>query len=648
MCGIAGYRGAPLGGDEGHIRRMTAALSHRGPDYQGTWSDAANGIWLGHARLSIIDLSSSGNQPMHSSSGRYVITYNGEIYNFKVLKETLEGLGHSFRSQSDTEVVLAAVAEWGLTDAVRRFNGMFAFALWDRTDRVLHLVRDRLGEKPLYYGLAQRTFLFASELKALIAHPDFKPSIDREALGQYLRLGAVPAPACIYKGIRKLPPGAILSIPEGATTLPAPIPYWSLASAAARGLESPFSGSSRDAADALERLLRDSVRVRMGSDVPLGAFLSGGIDSSTVVALMAAQSAAAIQTFTVGFDVPGYDESGPARAIAERLGTAHTEIRLRPKEAVAVIPRLPVLYDEPFADSSQIPTFLVSQLARRKVVVSLSGDGGDELFGGYNRYSAGHAIWNKVRWMPAGVKRAAARGLRAHRSSAIAGLEPLFSKMLRRYGTQGSFQDKFEKIAEVLSMPGPHALYERLISSWDRPNDVLVEGSEPESRCVSTGKIEDFSSRMMYWDTIGYLPDDILVKLDRASMGVGLETRVPFLDHRIVEFAWSLPIGLKIRGGQGKWILREVLKRHLPSTLFEREKMGFGIPIGAWLRSDLRDWAEDLLDARRMAQDGFFNSEIVQGKWKEHLEGTRDWQNQLWVILMFQAWLRQTPRDGRI
>jgi len=649
MCGITGFRGATGGDGDAIIRRMTGTLTHRGPDHQGTWADRVCGVWLGHARLSILDLSPSGHQPMRSNDGRYVITYNGEIYNFRSLKKSLEGLGHSFHGSSDTEVILASISQWGLIEAVRRFNGMFAFSLWDRSDRVLHLVRDRLGEKPLYYGLAKQTFLFASELKSILAHPEFTPVVDREALALYLRFGAVPAPRCIYKGISKLPPGTILSLSDGALRLPDPVPYWSLAAAVEAGAANPFSGSAEEATDELERLLKDSVKLRMESDVPLGAFLSGGVDSSAVVALMAAQSAKPIQTFTVGFDAASYDESGYAKAVARHLRTDHTEIRLRPEDAVAVIPRLPTLYDEPFADSSQIPTFLVSQLARKKVIVSLSGDGGDELFGGYNRNFVGRALWNKIRWLPLGLRRTAARSLREARSGKWDKLQFAAAPFLERYGTQGTFGDKCEKIADVLSMADPYALYERLVSNWDRPSEVLAHGVEPAAVAASAIQIDampDIAERMMFWDTIAYLPDDILVKLDRASMGVSLESRVPFLDHRVVEFAWRLPMDMKIRRRQGKWILRQVLERHVPASLFDREKMGFGMPVGDWLRGELRDWAESLLDRRQIEQDGYFRSDVILRRWKEHLEGKRNWQNQLWVILMFQAWLQKNRQDG--
>lgn len=648
MCGIAGFLGAGRGDGDAVIHRMTGSLKHRGPDHQGTWADPALGIWVGHARLSILELSPAGHQPMRSSDGRFVITYNGEIYNFKALKTLLEGLGHPFRGGSDTEVILAAISQWGLIEAVSRFNGMFAFSLWDRVERTLHLVRDRLGEKPLYYGFAKGTFLFGSELKSLRAHPDFSPAVDRDALALYLRFGAVPAPHCIYQGIFKLAPGCILSVPHGAQRVPDPCPYWSLATAAGEGSAKPFPGSFKEAVDELERLLKDSVKLRMEADVPLGAFLSGGVDSSTIVALMATQSPQPIKTFTVGFDVPGFDESGHAKAVAEHLQTDHTEIRLRLQEALAVIPRLPVLYDEPFADSSQIPTFLVSQLARKDVVVSLSGDGGDELFGGYNRNFTGRALWNKIRWIPLQMRLAVARNLGA-RSAHWEKLEFALAPFLRRYGTRGSFRDKCGKIAEVLSMSDPYALYERLVSNWDRPNEILAQKVQPRDsalKLTETGAMSDIAERMMFWDTVAYLPDDILVKLDRASMGVSLESRVPFLDHRVVEFAWRIPLEMKLRGGSGKRILRRVLKRHVPERLFEREKMGFGMPVGEWLRGALRDWAESLLDPDKLRLDGYFRPELICARWAEHLSGRRDWGNQIWVILMFQAWLEQNRRDG--
>lgn len=654
MCGIAGvfgYEGSDLNET---VEAMVASIRYRGPDDAGVWCEPSRGLALGHARLAILDLSPEGHQPMVSASGRYVISYNGEVYNFLDLRRELEERGAKFRGHSDTEVMLAAIEQWGVQSAVTRFVGMFAFALWDRADQMLYLVRDRLGIKPLYFGWAGRSVVFASEVKALRCHPHFRPDIDRDALALYLRHGYIPAPLSIYHQIYKLPPGCLLMVTpdramqaEGFSPDPEspdgwkPVRYWSARTVAEQGCASLFRGSEAEAAQELDALLRQAMRLRMISDVPLGAFLSGGIDSSTVVALMQAQSSRPVRTFSIGFYEDEYNEAQHAKKVAQHLGTEHTELYVTPQQAMAVIPRLPAMYDEPFADSSQIPTFLVSELARRHVTVSLSGDGGDELFAGYNRYFVGRNLWRKIGWVPAGLRQAVARGLTVLSPATL-------NTVFRRLGALApAFQnpgDKLHKLAGILAMDNPERMYLGLVSLWQEPSSVALGAAEPLTAITDPSrwaKLDDFTLRMMYLDLVTYLPDDILVKVDRASMAVSLEARVPLLDHRVVEFAWRLPLSLKIRReGEGKWILRRVLDRYVPKELIERPKMGFGVPIDHWLRGPLRDWAESLVDERRLRQEGFFNPQPIREKWTEHLSGKRNWQYPLWTILMFQAWIR--------
>lgn len=634
------------------IRLMSDTLLHRGPDDEGSWVDEAAGVALGFRRLSIIDLSPEGHQPMTSADGRYVVIFNGEIYNFRELRRELDAYGHSFRGHSDTEVMLAAFTEWGFERAVKLFNGMFALALWDRKERVLYLTRDRLGEKPLYYGFAGETFLFGSELKALRAHPLFSAEINRDALALFLRFNYIPAPYSIYKNIHKLPPGTYLSmdvrdgsISSGALgQCPAPVAYWSAREVAEEGVAEPFAGTEAEAITELETILSDAVGLRMVADVPLGAFLSGGVDSSTVVSLMQAQSSQPVRTFSIGFTEEAYDEARYARSVAQHLKTDHTELYVTPEDAMAVIPRLPALYDEPFSDSSQIPTFLVSELARRHVTVSLSGDGGDELFAGYNRYLLGQSVWNKIGWMPMGSRAAVAGALttvspRAW-DRAFTGLKPFLPSRLQQR-TPG---DRLHKLAEVLAVPDTEAMYMNIVSHWKEPTSLVKGAVEPPTTLTDSGQwanLPHFIQRMMYMDTVTYLPDDILVKVDRASMGVSLEARVPFLDHRVVEFSWRMPLDWKLSNGESKRPLRRILYKHVPRELIERPKMGFGIPIGQWLRGPLRDWAEALLDERRLEQEGFMNPQPIRQKWREHLRGTRNWQYYIWDVLMFQGWLEQ-------
>ncbi len=583
---------------------------------------------------------------MTSKDGRFVLIFNGEIYNFLELRRELEALGHPFRGHSDTEVMLAAFTEWGFERAVKLFNGMFALALWDRQDRVLHLTRDRIGEKPLYYGRVGQTFLFGSELKALKAHPQFRAEINRDALALFLRYNYIPAPYSIYRDIYKLPPGTYISLDErSSNTLgqpPVPRAYWSAREVAERGVAEPFAGTESQAMTELEALLSDAVGLRMVADVPLGAFLSGGVDSSTVVALMQAQSSQPVKTFSIGFTEEAYDEARHARRVAEHLKTDHTELYVTPEDAMAVIPRLPALYDEPFSDSSQIPTFLVSQLARRHVTVSLSGDGGDELFAGYNRYLLGESVWNKISWMPKGSRAVAADALmtvspRAW-DRAFTGIKPFLPSRLQ-HNTPG---DRLHKLAEILSVPDPEAMYMNLVSHWKQPAALVPGAVEPLTILTDEKRwanLPRFIQRMMYLDTVTYLPDDILVKVDRASMGVSLEARVPLLDHRVVEFSWRMPLSWKIKNGQSKLPLRRILYKHVPQVLIERPKMGFGIPIGEWLRGPLREWAETLLDEGRLKREGFLNPQPIRRKWQEHLGGRRNWQYYIWDVLMFQGWL---------
>lgn len=641
MCGIAGFFGHSEGEWETVVSRMGDTLHHRGPNDGGAWIDREAGVALAHRRLSILDLSPAGHQPMLSVSGRYVIAFNGEIYNHLDLREELSGC--TWRGHSDTETLLAAFERWGIEVTLKKSVGMFAIALWDRETRTLTLARDRLGEKPLYYGWQGETFLFGSELKALRAHPACRGEINRDALALFMRHNAVPAPYSIYHGIHKLPPGTWLTVGPGrpGDHEAQPRAYWSAREAAETGQRSPFAGTETEARAALDTVLRQAVAGQMLADVPLGAFLSGGVDSSTVVALMQAQSARPVRTFTIGFHEAGYNEAEHAHAVAAHLGTEHTELYVTAEQAMAVIPRLPTLYDEPFADSSQIPTFLVSELARRHVAVSLSGDGGDELFGGYNRYFWATNIWRRIGWAPLALRAALAGALTTLPPSAWNGVFKGLARFLPagwRYANPG---DKLHKLAEILAVRSPEEIYLGLVSHWKRPADVVRGAREPATVLTDPAQwadVPDFESRMMYLDQMTYLPDDILAKVDRAAMGVSLETRVPLLDHRVVEFAWSLPLSMKIRHGQGKWLLRQVLYQYVPPALIERPKMGFGIPIDVWLRGPLKAWAESLLEETRLRREGFFNPELIRLKWAEHLSGRRNWSYYLWDVLMFQAW----------
>ncbi|MGZ5232483.1 MAG: asparagine synthase (glutamine-hydrolyzing) [Burkholderiales bacterium] len=646
MCGLCGFlqidRVIEPSSMTTVVERMADTLFHRGPDDSGTWIDKDAGIALGHRRLSIIDLSPEGHQPMTSHSGRYVMAYNGEIYNFRELRKELERDGVQWRGHSDTEVMLAAFEAWGVEGALQRFNGMFAFALWDRNEKALHLARDRLGEKPLYYGWAGKTFLFASELKALKAHPAWRAEIDRNALAAYLRHNYVPAPYSIYTGIAKLPPGHRIKLMAHDTGPVRTEPYWSLREAAEAGVANPLDADDESAVEELDRLLRDAIARRMVADVPVGVFLSGGIDSSTVVALMQAQSSRPVRSFSIGFAEEAYNEARYAKAVAQHLGTDHTELYVTPQQAMSVIPKLPLIYDEPFADSSQIPTFLVSELARKHVAVTLSGDGGDELFCGYVRYFWGRRIWNRIGRLPYGLRTLTAVALRSLSPSSWNVLFAGMNRLMSSTAVGELTGDRIHKLANVLAVSSPDALYHGLVSHWPQPQSMVHGSREPLTALTDRtqwARLSDFTQRMMFLDAVTYLPDDILVKVDRASMAVSLEARVPMLDHRVVEFAWRVPLSRKNRNDQGKWLLRQVLYRYVPPALIDRPKMGFGVPIDSWLRGPLRGWAEDLLSEHRLRDQGYFDPAPIRQKWAEHTSGGCNWQYWLWDILMFQAWL---------
>lgn len=635
MCGIAGIvdpSAADIESLQALVRRMNDTLAHRGPDGSGVWADPGAGVVLAQRRLAIVDLSPAGAQPMADRAGRYCITLNGEIYNYEELRRDLPQC--NWRGHSDTEVLLEAIAAWGLEAALARAVGMFALALWDKRERVLTLARDRFGEKPLYYCVTRGALLFASELKALRAHPAFDARIDREALDQFLRVGCVPAPRTIYEGVFKLPPASTLALrvtPGRPLELPAQAPrsYWSLSEISASGA---LAIGDEEALEQLEKLLRQSIAGQMVADVPVGAFLSGGIDSSLAVALMQTQASGRVKTFSIGFAEAGYDEATHARAVAAHLGTDHTELYVSAGAAMDVIPLLPAMYDEPFGDSSQIPTHLVARLAREQVTVSLSGDGADELFGGYNRHILARQL-ERMKYIPAPLRSLAARAIGA---VAPSDWDRVLGRIL---GDRAPVRpgEKMHKIAGALAEPDMVSVYRRLISAYDGPS--LSCGVHDAVSLWTLHGQGGVAERMMLSDAQGYLPDDILVKVDRAAMAVALETRAPYLDHRVAEFAVRLPVGLKLRAGQGKWPLRALLDRHVPRHLIERPKQGFGVPVGSWLRGPLKDWAGGLLDAARLKREGYLDASRVQALWDAHQSKRQDAQHALWNVLMFQAWL---------
>ncbi len=645
MCGIAGFLdGASHKKNnelEAIITRMADTLRHRGPDDKGVWIDEKSGIALGHRRLSIIDLSVEGRQPMLSACGRYVIVFNGEIYNFKELRRQLESDKYNFRGHSDTEVVLAAINRYGVESAIQKFNGMFAFALWDRQEKKLYLCRDRLGEKPLYYGFINNSFVFASELKAFKAIPGFSAEIDRHALTLYLRYNCIPAPHSIYTNIKKILPGELLTFEPAGRNIKTCF-YWSALDTAKAFNNTVWEKSFEDTLSEAEALLKDAVKIRMESDVPLGVFLSGGIDSSLVTALMQAQSSAAVKTFTIGFGDSRYNEAEDARRVAEYLGTAHTCFYATAEDALKVIPGLPGVYDEPFADSSQIPTILVSRMARQHVTVCLSGDGGDEIFAGYNRYMWLEKIWKKICPLPFGIRKSLAN---LFYSCSSDNFEAVFEKMklilprrlrLRNPGI------KFQKFSDVLSARDPAEAYLNLTSHWKQPEKVVLGLADKNSALGDNAvapAIKDFKRQMMYSDMVNYLPNDILVKVDRATMSASLESRAVYLDYRLVEYAWKLPVAMLINETGTKLILRKILNKYLPAKYWERPKMGFAIPIDNWLRGPLKNWADDLLSSEYLKKKGFFDCKIVEDKWREHRKGSKNRQFELWDILMFNSWL---------
>lgn len=649
MCGFAGFIGhckTRVSDWPNVLDSMGSAIRHRGPDDSGIWTDIDSGVGLVHRRLSIVDLSPAGHQPMLSASGRYVIVFNGEIYNHYNLRTELAKVdayaaAKAWRGHSDTEALLAGFEVWGIERTLQQCVGMFAFALWDMQARELILARDRMGEKPLYYGVQNGVLLFGSELKALKAHPSFAGVVDRAAVALQMRHNYVPSPYSIYQGILKLPAGTLLRLKAGVVP-GKPTSYWSLSDAILTARNDPFLGSDVDAVDALEERLLAAVALQMRADVPLGAFLSGGVDSSTIVALMQAQSAQRVKTFTIGFDEVDYNEASHAKAVARHLGTEHTELYVTPRQVLEVIPRLPSIYDEPFSDCSQIPTFLLSQLTREHVTVSLSGDGGDELFGGYSRYRKAADIWRKLFLLPNFARAGLARLIRslpvAVWNKLAVPILPMLPVRARNVG------DKAHKFSALLEENDRVGFYKGFLSHWANPVDIVPQGNVPLdyfNSVESTECFTDYFEAMMLIDSLNYLPDDILVKVDRSAMGVSLETRMPLLDHRVVEFAWQLPLHLKVRKGQGKWILRQVLGKYLPYDMIDRPKMGFGVPIDSWLRGPLRDWAECLIDESRLRNEGFFNPRPIREKWVEHLSGQRNWQYLLWDVLMFQAWLEE-------
>jgi asparagine synthase (glutamine-hydrolysing) len=647
MCGINGFYSKTASTFNNVIVNMNSAISHRGPDSDGVWNDKNIGIVLGHQRLSIIDLTKAGHQPMQSHSERFILTYNGEIYNHLEIRNELEKSYSpiKWKGTSDTETLLQAIEFWGIETTLKKIVGMFAFAVWDQKNRCLTLARDRIGEKPIYFGWQgkgeNKVFLFGSELKALKVHPGFNGDINRDAIALQLRHNCIPAPYSIYKNINKLLPAHYLQLKENDLKegiLPNSKPYWSLKDTAVSGINSSLPANIKNIKDELEQLLKTCVKQQMISDVSLGAFLSGGVDSSTIVALMQAQSVQPIKTFTIGFHEENYNEAKYAKEVAKHLGTDHTEFYVSDKQALEVIPKLSNIYDEPFSDSSQIPTFLVSELAKQNVKVSLSGDGGDEMFCGYNRYTMSKNWWNKVSLMPWPLRNFLADRITAFSPNTWNKLLKIFLRS-NYLGNSGDLMYKFSRVLRCKTLD--HA-YLKLTSHFDNPTEIVLNSKIQKTRLSNyNSELNQFDNqqKMMIFDALTYLPDDILVKVDRASMANSLEIRTPFLDHRIVEFSWQIPQSLKLKDGQGKWILRQILNKYVPKKITERPKMGFGVPIDIWLRGPLRDWAESLLNETRLKNEGYFDKNHIRTIWKEHLSKKKNWQHHLWDILIFQSWL---------
>ena len=627
MCGIVGFWNFANTDNklvlENLALKMAEQIAYRGPDSTGAWADEEHGIAFGHRRLAIVDLSPDGHQPMISASGRYIISYNGEVYNFKELRKELEAKGIKFKSNCDTEVIIEAIEEWGIKQACQKFIGMFAFSVWDNKEKCLYLVRDRMGIKPLYYGTINDMLFFGSELKPFREHAKWRPEINHDALQEYFRFNYIPTPLSIYKGIKKVVPGTIIKISDAHKIMVEP--FWSLYEVVENNHNKM---SEQDALEQLEALLTDAVGRRMIADVPLGAFLSGGVDSSLVVALMQKQSTVPIKTFSIGFHEKDYNEAHYAKNVAKHLGADHQELYLHVNDAAKVIPNLRHMYDEPFADSSQIPTFLVSQLACKHVKVALSGDGGDELFAGYNRYTFADQYWNKLSKIP--------RPLRKLAGSALMALPPSsWDRLLSKYNNAG---DKIHKLAGAMASHSGMNFYQSVNSYWQNPHELVLNSKQKAYPISDMPEGLNLIEQMQYQDSLQYLPDDILTKVDRASMSVSLEARVPLIDHRVVEMSWQLPQSMKIRNGQSKWALREILYKHVPKELIERPKMGFGVPIGNWMRGSIKEWMLDTLSKDNIIKDGLLNYAPIEEKINEHMSGKRNWQNQLWGLLMFQDW----------
>mgnify|MGYP001345641291 CR=1 FL=1 len=648
MCGIAGFISPNLSENslKETITLMISKLEHRGPDDKGIWFDYSSGIALAHSRLSIVDLSKAGHQPMISSCERYLIVFNGEIYNHKLLRKKLPDW-IIWKGNSDTETLINGISHWGLEKTLSKTVGMFAFAVWDREQKKLTLARDRFGEKPLYFGFRGKTLIFSSELKSIEAFPDTSPNIDMNSLEMYLRYGYIPAPLSIYKGIHKLIPGNYLEFSMKdfyAGLIPSSKKYWSLESIIKKKQAYPFLGSNKDAIDHLESLLRETISGQLLGDVPVGAFLSGGIDSSTVVSIMQSQSRNALNTFTVGFEEVEFDESKSAKIISSLIGTNHSELIVSPNDAMRIIPDLAEIYDEPFSDVSQIPTYLISKFAANRLKVCLSGDGGDELFCGYSRHIVGPRIWRILNKIPYSLRKAIAYFIHQISPTTWDNFYYLFEVFLPNHLRINLPGLKIYKISDLINSETLYEVYLSLLSSWSSPQNILLNYDSSLNNSsfeFCNLNLHDSHHQMMYFDSKNYLPNDILVKLDRAAMASSLETRLPFLDHRIIEFAWSTPLEMKLKNSRSKWLLREVLKKYLPENLIDKPKRGFTVPIGDWLRGPLKYWANELLDEKNISSQKYFSYNSIKTKWDEHISGKHDWSKQLWTILMFQSWLQK-------